>query len=146
MDSSEIKNLKKELEDDHEHCSYALQLVFSGALPMVLNTVIKLNVFEIIAKAGHGAQLCPSQIVSQIMIPTPRENPEAPAIILDRMLRMLASYSLFTSSMVSSHGSESKRVYGLGPVSKYFVMNENNGSSLGPLLDLLQDKVFNDTW
>lgn len=130
-------------QEDIDHCSYALQLVFSGALPMVLNTVIKLNVFEIIAKAGHGAQLSPSQIVSQM----PTENPEAP-IMLDRMLRMLASFSLFTSSLVdddpASHGS-AHRVYGLGPVSKYFIKNEN-GASLGPLLDLLQDKVLTDIW
>lgn len=137
MGSSEM-NFKNEEAD---RCSYALQLVFSGALPMVLNTVIKLNVFEIIAKAGHGAQLSPSQIVSQM----PTENPEAP-IMLDRMLRMLASYSLLTSSVVdpSSHGS-GQRVYGVGPVSKYFVKNEN-GASLGPLLDLLQDKVLTDIW
>lgn len=129
-------------EEGSDHCSYALQLVFSGALPMVLNTVIKLNVFEIIAKAGHGAHLSPSQIVSQL----PTQNPEAP-IMLDRMLRMLASYSLFTSSLVDDptiHGSL-HRVYGLGPISKYFVKNEN-GASLGPLLDLLQDKVLTDIW
>lgn len=84
----------------------------------------------------------PSQIVSQL----PTQNPEAP-IMLDRMLRMLASYSLFTSSLVDDptiHGSV-HRVYGLGPISKYFVKNEN-GASLGPLLDLLQDKVLTDIW
>ncbi|KAI5674223.1 hypothetical protein M9H77_14587 [Catharanthus roseus] len=36
-------------------------------------------------------------------------------------------------------------VYGLGTVSKYFVKNEN-GSSLGPFLDLLQHKLTNEAW
>ncbi|KAI5674213.1 hypothetical protein M9H77_14577 [Catharanthus roseus] len=39
-----------------------MQLLFSRALPMVLNTVIKLNVFEIIAREGPNAQLSPFQI------------------------------------------------------------------------------------
>jgi caffeic acid 3-O-methyltransferase / acetylserotonin O-methyltransferase len=137
---SYVINSRTSSNEEDDHSSYALQLVFSGALPMVLNTVIKLNVFEIIAKAGPGAQLSPFQIVTQM----PSENPEAP-VMLDRMLRMLAAYSVFTSSVVdSSHGS-GQRVYGLGPASKYFVKNEN-GASLGPLLDLLQDKVLNDMW
>ncbi|KAI5659657.1 hypothetical protein M9H77_28450 [Catharanthus roseus] len=138
MSSHEEKPSSNKEDDDYS--SYALQLVFSGALPMVLNAVIKLNVFEIIAKAGPGAKLSPSQIVSQM----PTKNPEAP-VVLDRMLRMLASYSVLTCSVVDfSHGS-GQRVYGLSPVSKYFVKNENGGC-FGPLLDLLQDKVLTDIW
>ncbi|KAI5674216.1 hypothetical protein M9H77_14580 [Catharanthus roseus] len=124
-------------EEENDNSSYAMQLLFSGALPMVLNTVIKLNVFEIIAREGPNAQLSPFQIVSQM---PNNKNSQAPEM-LDRMLRMLASYSIFTCSVVDSN----KRVYGLGTVSKYFVKNES-GSSLGPFLDLLQHKLTNEAW
>ncbi|KAI5674217.1 hypothetical protein M9H77_14581 [Catharanthus roseus] len=79
-------------EEENDNSSYAMQLLFSGALPMVLNTVIKLNVFEIIAREGPNAQLSPFQIVSQM---PNNKNSQAPEM-LDRMLRMLASYSIFT--------------------------------------------------
>ncbi|KAI5674214.1 hypothetical protein M9H77_14579 [Catharanthus roseus] len=95
-------------EEENDNSSYAMQLLFSGALPMVLNTVIKLNVFEIIAREGPNAQLSPFQIVSQM---PNNKNSQAPEM-LDRMLRMLASYSIFTCSVVDSN----KRVYGLGTV------------------------------
>ncbi|KAI5659153.1 hypothetical protein M9H77_27946 [Catharanthus roseus] len=90
---------------------------------MVLNSVIKLNVLKITARAGTGAQLSPSHTVSQ--------------------MPMLASYSVVTSYVVDpSRGSgQSQRMYGLGPMEKYFV-NNKNGASLGPLLDLLQDKIL----
>ncbi|KAI5659163.1 hypothetical protein M9H77_27956 [Catharanthus roseus] len=90
---------------------------------MVFNSVVKLNVLKIIARAGTDAKLSPSQTVSQ--------------------MPMLASYSVVTSYVVDPCRGfgQSQRVYGLGPVAKYFVNNEN-GASRGPLLDLLQDKIL----
>ncbi|CAI9787069.1 unnamed protein product [Fraxinus pennsylvanica] len=128
-------------EEEAQHCVYAMRLVSSSVLPMVLNATIELDVFEILAKAGPGAQLSPQEIASHM----PAKNPDAPAM-LDRMLRLLVSNSILTCSVVDAGGSgDIQRHYGLAPVAKYFVRNED-GVSFHPLLALIQDKVFMDSW
>ncbi|CAI9769624.1 unnamed protein product [Fraxinus pennsylvanica] len=135
VDQMEI--LAKNLYDEEEskRCAYALQLVTSSALPFLLNTAMELNVFEILAKAEPSSQMSPRQIASHM----PTINADAPAM-LDRMLRLLVSYSVLTCSV-----SDGQRHYGLAPVAKYFVQNED-GVSLCPLMSSLQDKVFIDSW
>ncbi|KAM4105243.1 hypothetical protein ACJW30_06G217500 [Castanea mollissima] len=130
-------NLKQEEE---ESFPYAMQLVNSCALPMALQSTIELGVFDILAKAGPGANLSPSQIVALM----PTKNPEA-TVMLDRILRMLASYSVLGCSVVADEFGSYQRLYSLSPVSKHFVRNED-GVSLGPFMALLQDKVFLDSW
>ncbi|CAI9764911.1 unnamed protein product [Fraxinus pennsylvanica] len=122
-------------EEESKRFTYATQLVTSSVLPMTLNAAMELNVFEILAKAGPDAQISPHEIASHM----PTTNSDAPAM-LDRMLRLLVSYSVLTCSV-----SDGQRRYGLAPVAKYFVQNED-GVSLCPLMALLQDKVFIDSW
>ncbi|KAL2478608.1 Flavone 3'-O-methyltransferase 1 [Forsythia ovata] len=122
-------------EEEAKRCAYAMQLVTSSVLPMVLNTAMELNVFQILAKAGPAAQLTPHEIASHM----PTTNSDAPAM-LDRMLRLLVSYSVLTCSV-----SDGQRHYGLAPVANYFVRNED-GVSLCPLMSLIQDKVFIYSW
>ena len=131
-------NLKQ--EEEEESFPYAMQLVNSCALPMALQSTIELGVFDILAKAGPRAKLSPSQIVAQM----PTKNPEA-TVMLDRILRMLASHSVLGCSVVADEFGSYQRLYSLSPVSKHFVRNED-GVSLGPLMALLQDKVFLDSW
>ncbi|CAA2970256.1 caffeic acid 3-O-methyltransferase-like [Olea europaea subsp. europaea] len=133
----QMEFLAKNLFDEEEskHFAYALQLVTSSALPMVLNTAMELNVFEILAKAGPSAQMSPREIASHM----PTTNADAPTM-LDRMLRLLVSYSVLTCSV-----SDGQRHYGLAPVAKYFVQNED-GVSFCPSMSLLHDKVFIDSW
>lgn len=121
--------------DDEQQCAYASQLVTMSVLPMVLQTAIELNLLEIIAKSGHGGRMSPSEIVAHL----PTQNPDA-SIMLDRMLGLLATYSILTCYVV-----DDQRSYGLAPVCKYLVRNED-GVSLGPLMSLIQDKVFMDSW
>nr|GEV28898.1 caffeic acid 3-O-methyltransferase-like [Tanacetum cinerariifolium] len=64
--------------------------------------------------------------------------------MLDRMLRLLASHSIVTCSQ-GDYKSRAVRVYGLAPVAKYFIPNEE-GVSLGALMQLLQDKLVIDSW
>ncbi|CDP19755.1 unnamed protein product [Coffea canephora] len=135
-------------EQEEQHFSYAMQLVTSVSLPMVLLAAIRLDVLEVIAQAGPGAQLSPWDIAAQVG----PKNPDA-AAMLDRMLQLLASYSVLTCSVAEADASISsqRRVYGLAPVAKYFVQNKTyaaggGGVSLGPLLALFQDKVFIDSW
>ncbi|GLJ55151.1 hypothetical protein SUGI_1183720 [Cryptomeria japonica] len=95
----------------------------------------------IIANAGDGIQVSRAQIVSQIPNVT---NPEA-AITLDRILRVLASYSLLSCSVTTDKNRKPERIYGLTPLYKYLVRNKD-GLSLAPLALMNQDKVFIDTW
>ena len=120
-------------DGDVEPCSYAMQLVTSSVLPMVMQTSIELGLFDIIAKLGQASA---SEIASRL----PTKNPEAP-IMLDRMLYLLTTHSVLSCSAID--GDE--RVYALTPVSKYFASNQD-GVSFGPLLALIQDKVFMDSW
>ncbi|XP_042495637.1 caffeic acid 3-O-methyltransferase-like [Macadamia integrifolia] len=131
---------KKEQEEEEEACMYAMQLATLQALPMVLRSAIELDLFEIIGKAGAGAHLSPSEIAAHL----PTNNADAP-VMLDRILRLLASHSILTCSQHTlDDGSSSpspQRLYGLAPVSK-FLINNKDGVSFTPLVLLDQDKVF----
>ncbi|KAL5792122.1 hypothetical protein ACOSP7_000716 [Xanthoceras sorbifolium] len=122
-------------EEKEKSFNYAIQLVDSVVLPMTLHAVIELGVFDIIAKAGPDAKLSSSEIASQM----PTRNKEAP-LMLDRMLRLLASNSVIDCSAVGL-----ERFYSLTPVSECFITDQND-VSLGPLMALTQDKVFLDSW
>ncbi|RXH85499.1 hypothetical protein DVH24_009320 [Malus domestica] len=121
-----------------------MQLVFSSVLSMSMQSAIELGVFDIIAKAGPGAKLSSSEIAAHIGSGT--RNSEAP-MMLDRIPRLLASYSILSCSVVANEedGSDSQRVYSIGPVSNYFVTDED-GVSLGPMMALSQDKVVLESW
>ncbi|TYG91589.1 hypothetical protein ES288_A12G274300v1 [Gossypium darwinii] len=123
-------------EEDKQAQQYAMQLVSSSVVPMVLKAAIELGVFEIIQRAGPGALLSPSQIASQLPSQT---NPKA-ALVLDRILRLLATHSILTYKLQDGH-----RLYGLAPVAKYFITS-SSGGSLSSLLDVFQEKVFMDSW
>ncbi|KAL5795906.1 hypothetical protein ACOSQ2_000726 [Xanthoceras sorbifolium] len=122
-------------EEKEKSFNYAIQLVDSVVLPMTLHAVIELGVFDIIAKAGPDAKLSSSEIASQM----PTRNKEAP-LMLDRMLRLVASNSVIDCSVVGL-----ERFYSLTPVSECFITDQND-VSLGPLMALTQDKVFLDSW
>nr|GEV60961.1 caffeic acid 3-O-methyltransferase-like [Tanacetum cinerariifolium] len=127
------------MSDSEEQFAYAMQLVTSIALPMVLLNATKLKVLDIIAKAGPNVRLSAHEIASHLSI----SNQNAPEM-LDRMLRLLASHSILTCSL-RDHESKPVREYGLAPVAKHFLPNED-GVSLVPMLELHQDKVPVDTW
>ncbi|KAI3706018.1 hypothetical protein L1987_76270 [Smallanthus sonchifolius] len=124
---------------NEDHFTHAMELVTSTSLTMVLVNTIKLKVLETIAEVGPDAQLSSHDIASRLSIP----NQDAPDM-LDRMLRLLASHSIVTCTE-RIHESRRIRVYGLTPVAKYFIPNEE-GAFLGPLMQLIQDKVFIDSW
>ncbi|KAH9725351.1 Flavone 3'-O-methyltransferase 1 [Citrus sinensis] len=106
---------------------------------MTMQAAIELGVFKIIAKAGPGAKLSASEIAAQLPA---TKNKDAP-MMLDRILRLLDSHGVVECSLDDIDGSQ--RLYGQSNVSRYFVPNED-GVSLGPLMALIQDKVFLDSW
>ncbi|KAL5859431.1 hypothetical protein ACOSQ4_000727 [Xanthoceras sorbifolium] len=130
-----IPNMQNEEEEEEAYYLYANSLATSVVLPMAMRTAVELDVFEIIGKAGPGAKLSALEIATQI----PTRNPNAPAM-LDRILRLLASYRVLDCSV-----SGPERLYGISPVSKYFVTNED-GVSLAPLLLLFLQSVFLESW
>lgn len=135
-----------EVEEDECNFVSALQIIESGSLSMVLKAVAELDVFGIMAKAGQGQdqghQLFAKEIVDQLQ-PAVR-NPNA-ASMLDRMLRLLATHSVVSCSVGPDSAGRVERRYGLAPLSKLFVEDEN-AVSLGPLLSFVTDSVMRTPW
>ncbi|KAK1427729.1 hypothetical protein QVD17_16423 [Tagetes erecta] len=129
-------SITNDLETEY---TYAMQLASSIALPMVLLNAIKLNVLDTIAEAGPNARLSAHEITARLSI----SNDDAPNK-LDRMLQLLASYSIVTCAQ-GDHESKHVRVYGLAPVAKHFIQNEDR-VSFGPMMDLQQDEVTIKSW
>ncbi|KAK1305543.1 Caffeic acid 3-O-methyltransferase 1 [Acorus calamus] len=128
-----------EEEVDEAAFHYSFKLASSPILPMTLKAVLELDLLEIIAAAGPGAQLSPAEVASKL----PTTNPEAPAM-LDRISRLLASHSVLTCSVVDGEDGKPKRLYGLTPVAKLLTKNEH-GMSTAPLALLNFDRVFLDS-
>ncbi|KAJ9176906.1 hypothetical protein P3X46_012170 [Hevea brasiliensis] len=130
------------VEEEEYHCQYAMQLASASVLPMALKAATDLGVFEIIEKAGPGVLLSSSQIASQLAAPTAQMAP----LLLDRILLLLASNSILTCSVTfSTQDGQLNRLYGLAPVAKYFIKDQDGGC-LAPFLATIHDKVILDTW
>ncbi|KAF8043877.1 hypothetical protein BT93_A2004, partial [Corymbia citriodora subsp. variegata] len=125
---------------DEEANLFALQLSTASVLPMVLKAAIELDLLEIVAKAGPGAYLSPREVASHL----PTRNPNAP-LMLDRIFRLLASYSVLACTIRDLPDGKVERLYGLAPVCKFLVKNED-GVSIAPLNLINQDKVFVESW
>ncbi|KAL6126386.1 hypothetical protein ACLB2K_074436 [Fragaria x ananassa] len=138
---------EEEEEEEEESFCYAMQLVTSTVQSTSMQSAVELGVFDIIAKAGVGPGLSSPEIAAQIGT----KNPDAP-VMLDRILRLLASHSVLNCTVVNANdddhgdGPNFLRVYSLAPVSRYFVKSDEDGVSLGALMALTQDKVFLDSW
>nr|QHS84909.1 caffeic acid O-methyltransferase [Pyrus sinkiangensis] len=125
---------------DEEANLFAMQLASGSSLPMVLKAAIELDLLEGMAKARPGACDSPADIAWQL----PTTNPDAP-VMLDRILRLLASYSILTSGLRTLPDGKVRRLYGLGPVCKFLTKNED-GASIGSLCLMNQDKVLMESW
>ncbi|KAK9145868.1 hypothetical protein Sjap_005771 [Stephania japonica] len=126
------------LEEDSSQ--FAMKLVTASVLPMVFKSVLELGVLDIIGKAGPDAHLSSSEIASSL----PTKNPEAP-VMLERMLRLLSSHSVLTSTLRANENGKGQMVYGLTPVCKYFITNDD-GASMAPFVYMVQDKVAIESW
>ncbi|KAF3456588.1 hypothetical protein FNV43_RR01242 [Rhamnella rubrinervis] len=126
-------------EEEEESMCYAIQLVYSSGLPLSLICAMELGVFDIIAKAGPGAKLSPTEIAAKLPI---TNNPGAPSM-LESILMLLASHSVLSCSVSDENASQ--RLYGLLPVCKFFV-TDKDGVSLRPYMQVFQDNVFLASW
>lgn len=138
-----VNNNKDQLNSEQEeenNYSYAIQIANSCALPMVLNTIIELGVLQIIHDQAGSEGLLPSEIMAGVET----KNPEAPSMV-DRMLRLLATYSIVGCNTVNTaHGGVERR-YKATPVTKCYVPDKD-GMSLAPSLKMFIDKVFLESW
>ncbi|XP_010432829.1 PREDICTED: indole glucosinolate O-methyltransferase 4 [Camelina sativa] len=143
--------LTKEQEQVAEEMMMGMQasrILNSLAFPMVFKAALELGVLDTIVAAGDDVWLSASEIA--IALPTKPTNPEAP-MLLDRMLRLLASHSILKCRIVESGENDrirkTQRVYAAKPVCTWFVKRGKNSSgSLMPLFMLLQSQVFFKTW
>lgn len=127
-------------DDEEEACMFAMQLASASVLPMVLKSAIELNLLESIAKAGPGAYVSPSQLAADL----PSTQPDTP-VMLDRILRLLASYSVLKCKLRDLPDGRVERLYGLAPVCKFLTKN-SDGVSMAPLLLMNQDKILMESW
>ncbi|PKA54201.1 Tricetin 3',4',5'-O-trimethyltransferase [Apostasia shenzhenica] len=125
------------VDDDEAACLYALQLVSLSVLPMTLKAAIELGLLEIITGAGAGAQLSAAEIAARIPA---SGNPQA-SVMLDRILRLLASYSVLTCSLSPS----GELRYGAAPACKFLTANDD-GFSMAGLALMNQDRVLIESW
>ncbi|KAL2920656.1 Caffeic acid 3-O-methyltransferase, partial [Bienertia sinuspersici] len=128
------------LTTEEESSCMAMCMATWSVPSMVFKTVLELNVIHVIYAAGPKAQLSAEEIVAHL----PTMNPNA-AVALDRMLRLLASFTILTCTQsVQSNGSL-KTVYGLGPVCQFLAKNDDV-ISYAAFADLMHDKVMMETW
>ncbi|KAK4403717.1 Caffeic acid 3-O-methyltransferase [Sesamum angolense] len=126
--------------EEEEAFLFGMELVSSSVLPMILKSTIELDLLELIKKAGPGASASPSELAAQL----PTENPDA-ATMIDRMLRLLAAYSVVRCSLTPLPDGGVERRYSLAPVCKFLTRNED-GVSVAPVALMLQDKVLMESW
>ncbi|BAT83322.1 hypothetical protein LR48_Vigan03g019900 [Vigna angularis] len=134
---------------DTETTLRAMVLGSNVVFPAVLNAAIELNVFDIIAKEGSaesGGFMSPSEIASKLLIPTQQQHRRYLANRLERLLRLLASYSLLTVSSRSDGDGGSVRVYGVSASGKYFVRDENGDGYLASFTSFLCHPALSGVW
>ncbi|KAK7343820.1 hypothetical protein VNO77_12865 [Canavalia gladiata] len=104
-------------------CLNAMLLSTNLVYPAVLNAAIDLNLFDIIAKATPpGSFMSSHEIASKL----PTQHSDLPNR-LERMLRLLASYSILTTSTHTNDHGCTHTLYGLSQIGRYLVPHQSRG-------------------
>ncbi|XP_004491872.4 isoliquiritigenin 2'-O-methyltransferase-like [Cicer arietinum] len=117
--------------------------------PAVLNAAMELNLFNIIAKEissqddnNKGGFISTFEIASKLST----QHSELPNR-LDRMLRLLASYSLLSvSTRTNDDDGNIVRFYGITSLGKYFVSYDNNDDYLGSMISYMCHPTLLGVW
>ncbi|CAH8360317.1 unnamed protein product [Eruca vesicaria subsp. sativa] len=138
---------KEEKQVEEEARLLARKLSNAAAFPMVLKAALELGVIDTIATAGVGLWLSPSEIA--LRLPNKPSNPQAP-VLLDRMLRLLASYSVlkYRTVAIEENGQAGQMgsVYAAEPVCKFLLSNVGGSGSFASLIMLNLSDVNIKTW
>ncbi|WVZ96427.1 hypothetical protein U9M48_042066 [Paspalum notatum var. saurae] len=128
---------------EEETCFHALQLVSSAVLPMTLRTAIELGLLETLVAAGENKALTPQELAAKLPC---KANPAA-ASMVDRLLRLLASYSVVSCAVEEREDGSLSRKYAAAPVCRWLAPNADHGGvSMAPFLLLANDKLFMEAW
>ncbi|KFK40529.1 hypothetical protein AALP_AA2G007600 [Arabis alpina] len=143
--SSKPSLIKEEEQLDEEKVSLqAERLVNTMAFPMVLKAALELGVIDTIAAVDEGVWLSASEIA--LRLPTKPTNPEA-AVLLDRMLVLLASHSILKHHMVENKETgKTEREYAAGPVCAFFLNGGDGSGSLASLFMINLSEVYFKAW
>ncbi|KAJ0742354.1 putative caffeate O-methyltransferase [Helianthus annuus] len=115
------------------------QITVGILLPMVIKTAIELDLFEIMAKTP-GGNFSSFDLASSL----PRQTQETP-VLIERILRFLASHSVVTSTVVKDEHGGSKNLYGMTALSYNYVRRQDGTSHASSLL-FINDKVLVNCW
>lgn len=94
---------------EDEDFLFAMETNALIALPLVLKATIELEILEIMTECGPTARLSPAQVASYLSA----KNPQAPET-LDRILRLLVSYSILSCTLAQDTEDNPLRLYGFG--------------------------------
>ncbi|KAF3320132.1 tricetin 3',4',5'-O-trimethyltransferase-like protein [Carex littledalei] len=145
MGSIDIAAAPQKVQVDEEACLYSLQLASSCILPMTLKAAVELDLLDILVAGCGGPSGKPTMTATDVANHLKTENPQA-AAMLDRMLRVLASYNVVKcAAEISDDGKTVTRRYGPAPVCAFLTKNED-GFSIAPLLLMNHDKVLMESW
>ncbi|XP_065875853.1 nicotinate N-methyltransferase 1-like isoform X2 [Euphorbia lathyris] len=111
-----------------------LELAIMISIPMSLNAVIRLNVADAMWQDGANSPLSASEILSRIL---PSGGGDAEN--LQRLLRMLTSYSVFSEHI---DGDGSQRKYSLTEIGKTLVSDSDGLSCASYVLQHHQDALM----
>ncbi|KAL2939685.1 Caffeic acid 3-O-methyltransferase 1 [Bienertia sinuspersici] len=112
--------------EEETYYSYTYQLVNSIALPMVMKVTTNMGVLQLIHDHASPSGLSTAEIATHINSP----NPNAPDM-LDRMLRLLATFSVVRCTTISTVDGGLERRYSPSPVTKFLVPNDDGVSLAG---------------
>ncbi|XP_073064301.1 caffeic acid 3-O-methyltransferase 2-like [Primulina eburnea] len=134
-------NTKMEVaQGDEASFLFAMQLASASVLPNVLKVALELDLLELMKNKGPDAFISPRELAAEI----PTNNPEAHNMV-DRILRLLASYSILNCRVKTLPDGGVERLYSLAPICKFYTKNDD-GVSLAPLLIMNLDRVHLETW
>ncbi|KAF8029107.1 hypothetical protein BT93_E1701 [Corymbia citriodora subsp. variegata] len=136
--------LMTSFSEDEDGFLFAMEMNALIGIPMVLKAAVELGILEMLAEDGPSGS-APPLSSAEIALRLSTKNPEAP-VALDRMMRLLTSYSILSCTLAEGPGGDIRRLYGLGPRSKYFVKAHGASTFAAPLLLLLTNKVTTGGW
>ncbi|KAF7851076.1 hypothetical protein BT93_L4639 [Corymbia citriodora subsp. variegata] len=131
-------------EEEEEEEDPFLKALFYSCSPVfarILHAAVELDLFGIIAQAGPGAYVSPTEVAAQLSSQTP-DSPD----IVDRVLRCLASHSLLSCKSEALNGGRTvERRYAISPAGKYYVGGED-GSSISSISFFAYHRAIIDVW
>lgn len=135
------QNFRGSLDEEEEGMLLAMQLSGLRLIPYAIKAAIELDLLEIMAKAGPlGSHMSPLDLASKAAT----KNQEAPMMI-DRLLRLLAAYSVCTCKLVKDEQGKEFRVYGVGKAGRKLIKDED-GFSMASTVLFHNRQVEDDCW